>query len=159
MSASRIILFMSLCFTPLLANSQENKAFGAIQLSTGTLHVYRVLNLGYESPTLLQLGTKHQFRLAANAGLWQARLYNTNLGSQTNANLIYLFGGNAHKLEVNAGLTVHFDKGLKGQFLTHIGTLPKFYLGYRFEKTEQHLYYKVGMGWYEAVQLGIGWRF
>jgi len=130
---------------------------GAIQISAGTLYFYRVASIGYESPSLVQLRSKHTFKFSVNTGLWNARLSAPNTGTQINANLIYVFGEKAHKLEMDLGFTSHFDKGLKGQYFSYIATLPKFFLGYRYE--QRKLYYKLGLGWYEALQVGIGYKF
>ncbi|NOQ73504.1 MAG: hypothetical protein GQ574_15975 [Crocinitomix sp.] len=162
-----IILLFSILFAT-YSNAQDqsdsdktnhSQRFGSIQLNAGTLHVYRTLSIGYESPTLLQLGDKHQFRLAVNGGLWHARLYNSTVGTQFNSNVTYLFGGKPHKLEIGVGITSHFAKGLKGQTLAYIASLPNTFLGYRYEKSNGRLFFKGGLGWYEAVQVGLGFRF
>jgi hypothetical protein len=150
-----LLLFATVCD----AQDDSERRFGAVQLTAGTLHVYRVLNIGYESPTLLQLGLKHQFRLSLNGGVWHARLYNSTIGPQLNANITYLFGAKSHKLEFGGGLTSHFIKGLKGQAAQYIAILPKAFLGYRYEKPNGRLFFKGGIGWYEAVQVGVGFRF
>ncbi len=141
------------------AQDEVTKSYGSVQLNAGTLHVYRVLSIGYESPTLFKLGDKHQFRLAANGGLWHARLYNSTVGTQFNSNVTYLLGGKSHKLELGAGITGHFKRGLKNQPLQYIALLPKAFLGYRYEKNNGRLFFKGGIGWYEAVQIGMGFRF
>ncbi len=152
-------VFILFCVLNSSAQDESTKSFGSVQLNAGTLHVYRILSIGYESPTLFKLGEKHQFRLAANGGLWHARLYNSTVGTQFNSNITYLFGKKSHKLELGAGITSHFKRGLKNQSLQYIAMLPKAFLGYRYEKNNGRLFFKGGIGWYEAVQIGMGFRF
>lgn len=159
------IVLITFCFFGLLITSWgQDEApnppkHGSIQLNLGTTHVYRTANLGYETPTLFAVNKRHHFRLALDGGIWQARLFNPNLGVRIGADLIYSFGKERHFLEINAGIGIHLDKGLKGLPLNYIGTLPAGYLGYRFESAKNPFLFKAGLGWYEFLQLGLGYRF
>lgn len=154
-----ILLSVLLGTTSIHAEEEPTSGNGAIYAHVGTIHVYRTINLGYESPTLYQFGGRHQFRLLGDIGFWHARLFNVNWGVKSSIGMVYLFGAKASKLEINGGASFHFDEGLKGQLLGYMGTLPKIFLGYRYEKPEGRFFFKAGIGWHEAVQLGCGLRF
>lgn len=52
----------------------------------------------------------------------------------------------------------HFDKGLKGQSITYFGALYRPFLGYRWQNPDRKIMAKIGVGWYEVVQFGIGFK-
>ena len=156
---------ITFCFFGLMMNSwgqdevPNPPKHGSIQLNFGTTHVYRTVDLGYETPTLFNINERHHFRVSLDGGIWQARLFNTNIGGRFGLDLVYLFGKERHFLEMNAGMGFHLDKGLKGLPLNYIGTLPAGYLGYRYESLANRFIFKAGFGWYEFLQLGVGYRF
>lgn len=154
-----LLLSTLFCASGWSQNDSINDHKGAVHFNLATTHIYRTMNIGYESPRLLKIGEKHQWRLSGDLGLWQARLYNPNIGTRCGMDLIYLLGSEKHFLELNAGLGLHLDAGLKGQLLNYIGILPNGFIGYRFEGINNPLFVKAGLGWYEFLQVGIGYRF
>ena len=120
---------------------------------------YGTLSLNYESVDFLKKSDKHIAKFSLGFGRWSSELWESNTGFQFNSNFIYLFGANSHHFEADLGLTYHFDKGLEKSKYAYIGTIPNVFLGYRFQKPEKHFMFKIGAGWYELIQAGIGYSF
>ncbi len=132
--------------------------FGNVNIHIGTIAVYSTYSIGYESFDLLPATPKHALRLNGGLGFWSASLFNKNTGFQTNISAIYGFGQKKHLLDLGFGAVFHSDKSLKGEGLSYIGTLYRPYIGYRFQPHDKRIILKIGSGWREVIQLGLGWR-
>lgn len=130
---------------------------GNINMHIGTLAIYNTLSIGYEFRGFIKNVEKHQLKPVIRGGIWSASLINKNKGLQNSIGLTYLFGKN-HFLEFTSEYVIHYDKGLKGQNVVYIGSLYRPFLGYRYQKEGKNLMAKIGVGWKELVQIGIGYR-
>lgn len=138
-----------------VANSQES-AKGNVNAHFGTLGVYSAYSLGYETPTLLKFD-KHKFRINARFGGWSSSFTEKNNGSLASIGGTYLFG-NKHHLEFSSDAVFHFDRGLKGQTITYIAAWYRPFLGYRYESETSRFMGRIGVGWKEVFQVGIGYK-
>lgn len=145
---------ISLFFCTTLFSQMKER--GNVNLHFGSLAVYSTYSVGYESPYLLSKD-KHHLTMNMRLGGWSASVLNKNNGSLTSVGGTYLFG-NKHCLEFSSDLVFHFDKGLKGQPLTYIGTTYRPFLGYRWQNPENRFLARFGVGWYEIIQFGIGFK-
>ena len=71
----------------------------------------------------------------------------------------YLYGEQKHHFEVNLGASYHFDKGLDETKFTYLATTPNLFIGYRYQKPEGRINFKVGSGIFEILQVGFGYSF
>lgn len=155
MKMSKVIpTIISLCFSTSLFSQITER--GNVNLHFGSLAIYSSYSIGYESPALLSKD-KHHITMNARWGAWSASILNRNNGSLTSVGGTYLFG-NKHCFEFSSDLVFHFDKGLKGQPITYIGTIYRPFLGYRWQNPENRFLVRFGFGWYEIFQVGIGYR-
>lgn len=129
---------------------------GNVNLHIGTIIYYNTFSLGYESKSLLK-SNRHQLRTNVRLGMWTSSIFDKNKGSLTSLGGTYLFG-NKHYIEFSSEVVFHFDRGLKGQTLSYIGTTYRPFLGYRWENPERKILTRIGFGWYEVVQIGIGYK-
>lgn len=124
----------------------------------GTIAVYSTFSFGYESTSLIKL-KKHQLSLNVGIGGWHSSLIENNFGTQSNIGIVYLYGLNKHKLEIAYSEMFHFDQSLKSKNVVFIGRLSRPYLGYRYDTIDSRIYFKVGIGWKELLQFGVGFNF
>jgi len=75
MTLKNYILLTSILLISFNGKGQYEKPASGIQITVGTLHVYRTLSIGIENNVYSFLKGKHQIRCALNIGVWQARLY------------------------------------------------------------------------------------
>lgn len=130
-----------------------------LTIELGNTIIYGTLSLNYESIDFLKNSDKHIAKFSVGAGRWSSDLWESNVGFQFNSNLIYLYGANSHHFEADLGLTYLFDNGLEKSKYAYISTIPNVFLGYRFQKPTKHFMFKIGAGWYELIQLGLGYSF
>jgi|GEM_PF-4493379 len=156
--------FLILCSSLLLLCSpvwgQSDGQFkkGSLTLHLGTLAIYNTFSVGYESPDLLEKVAKHGLVARMGLGGWQASLFRANTGFQSHLEVGYLRGSGKHHLELASGFVLHFDKGLKGQIITYIGTLYRPFVGYRYQDPEKRFSFRMGTGWREVLQLGLNYH-
>ena len=131
---------------------------GNFNIHYGTLLVYQTYSIGYEGFDLLRNGARHSVRPVLRIGSWSAALVGKNLGMQTAIGASYLLGKGSHKFEHSSELVLHFDKSLRSQSLSYIASLYRPFIGYRYEPAHIRFIARVGMGWKEVLQIGIGYR-
>ena len=153
------ILFISILFSENLSAQSENTDKGNINLHFGTLVVYNTYSIGYESFDLIKNHEKHQLRSVVRIGGWNSSFSNKNTGMISSFGMSYLFGKGNHFIEHSSEIVFHFDKGLKDQSIVHIGSLYRPYLGYRYQPSNKKIIARIGIGWKEVIQIGIGYRF
>lgn len=129
---------------------------GSITLHAGSLFYYNTYSLGYESPALWSKN-QHQVRINGRVGGWSAFIIQKNKGILTSIGGTYLLG-TKHCLEISSEVVFHFDKSLKGQSVSYIGALYRPFLGYRWQNPDRKIATRIGVGWYEIIQFGIGFR-
>jgi len=134
------------------------KDLGYIDFHVGTLIVYNTYTIGYKGPSLIKSGTKHQLRPIISFGGWKSTFFENNRGSLASLGLTYWYGKEKHFFEFSSELVFHFDKGLKGQSLVSTGVLYRPFIGYRYAPSSKRLTAKVGVGWYELFQFGLGFK-
>jgi hypothetical protein len=143
----------------LISFGQKFPQFGSIHLNYGSVFVYSTKQLVYESPDLYKKNNLFAVQFIAGGGLWKASYTQESKGSLLTFGTSILLGKQSHFLEHNSSLNFHYGQSLKGNHAVFIGTLYRPYLGYRFQPKDKHLILKIGSGWKEIIQLGVGWRF
>ena len=151
----RIILLIGVSAL-LLKYTAQTEGRHNINLHLGSLAVYNTFSIGYEYHDLMNAIDKHQLKPVIRGGGWGASIINKNKGVQTSLGLSYLYG-RKHMLEFASEYVVHFDKGLKGQSITYIAATYRPFLGYRYEG-EKKMIFRIGAGWKEVVQFGVGYK-
>lgn len=131
---------------------------GNIVINSGTSIIFNTLTIGYESPSLLGDLKKHKLRLGLHSGLWHASLFNSNLGVQIKPQFVYLLGNAVHQLEVNYGIALYLDSNIDEAGINYIGRRQTFYMGYRLKPKTHSLFFKLGAGYPELLQLGVGYQ-
>ena len=154
MKAILFNLLISISFTTCVFGQDK----GNINIHYGTIIVYQTYSLGYETFDLLKNSEKHQLRPLIRFGGWKANLTEPNNGLQASIGLSYLLGSSNHHLEFTNEMVTHFDKSLKGQGLVYISSLYRPFLGYRYQSENSKFIGRVGFGWKEILQLGLGFR-
>ncbi|MFK8038792.1 MAG: hypothetical protein AB8B74_10915 [Crocinitomicaceae bacterium] len=150
------ILYMIIIGSPLSLFCQKDK--GAIFGQFNTVLIYSNYTINYETKSLFSTSEKHNLMLTAGIGGWSTSAFNKNSGVVVNYGINYLFGSNSHLLEVDLNYQNHFDKGLKGQLIVFIGSTFRPFLGYRYQPKEGKVFFKIGTGWREVLQMGLGFR-
>lgn len=160
MKASLIILlFLSIVFSKNSSAQSIVTDKGNIHFHFGTIMVYSTFSIGYESFNLIKNSKRHQLRPLLRAGVWNSSFTSKNTGMQSSLGFSYLLGKKNHFFEHSSELVTHFDKGLKGQTIVYIGSLYRPYFGYRYQPIDKRIIAKIGVGWKEVIQIGIGFRF
>ena len=154
MKKKYLLLILTLNMT-LLSFAQDR---GNINLHFGTIIVYQTYSLGYETPNLLKNSEKHQLSPLIRIGGWKSSISEKNTGFQSALGFSYLFGANNHHLEFSNEIVTHFDKGLKGQSTVYIASLYRPFLGYRYQSKNNKFIGRIGFGWKELLQIGIGFK-
>ncbi|MBA2613063.1 MAG: hypothetical protein H0U95_13925 [Bacteroidetes bacterium] len=139
-----------------IAQSEQRPDKGNVNFSTGTVLLYSTVSIGYESPDLLKKSVKHSLRPLVKFGVWNARVATNNVGSQCSIGLSYVIGSTSHHFEHSSEFVSHFDKGLKGQPIVYIASLYRPFVGYRYDSQNNTFIFKIGVGWKEVLQMGIG---
>ncbi len=135
---------------------QENDK-GNVNIHVGTMLFYNTYSLGYESFDFTKNLQKLQIRGNVKTGIWSASVVNSNRGFQS-AIGVSLAYGNFHKLEFSNDLVLHFDKSLNQKGVSYIATTYRPFIGYRFQNPEKKLIFRLGIGWREVIQCGIGFN-
>ena len=130
---------------------------GNVNIHVGTMLFYNTFSFGYESVDLTKKLKKLQTRGSIKTGFWTASIINANSGFQSAVGTSFAYG-NIHKIEFSNDLVFHFDKSLKHNGLTYITATYRPFLGYRFQNPEKKLIFRLGIGWREIVQCGIGFK-
>ena len=154
-----ISIFLFLSLIPAVTNGQDPHDFGSLHLNYGTIFVYSTKLLTYESPDILKNNEILGINFNGGGGLWKASYSESSKGTMLNIGMSLTVGKGSHYLEHNSALNFHYGASLKGDYSLYIGTLYRAYLGYRFQPKEKHIILKIGSGWKEIIQIGIGWRF
>jgi hypothetical protein len=152
-----ILLLVSIPHFILGQNSNPDR--GNINFHFGSIIAYKTYSIGYESFDLLKNTNHHQLRAIIRFGGWKSTFMNTNTGSQQSIGLSYLYGKTNHFLEFSSELVNHFDRGLKGQSIVYIGSMYRPFLGYRYQPVDKKIVARLGVGWKEVFQIGLGYRF
>lgn len=152
----QLLLISCLVFSIQPVLSQDH---GNVNIHFGSIAVYSTYSLGYESPDLLKFTDKHQVRPVIRFGGWSSSYAEQNRGFQNSLGISYLFGASNHHLEVTNELVNHFDRGLKGQSVVFISSTYRGFIGYRYQSTNNGFLFRIGSGWREVVQLGVGYSF
>lgn len=145
------ILFL---FQNVTAQEKDN---GNVNLHLGSMFFYNTISIGYESLDFTKKLEKIQLRGNIKTGFWSASIVDANSGFQGAAGISFLYG-NTHKFEFSNDVVFHFDRSLKGNGLTYIATTYRPFIGYRFQNPEKKLIFKLGVGWREVIQCGIGFK-
>nr|WP_299207055.1 hypothetical protein [uncultured Brumimicrobium sp.] len=153
-----ILLFLSIAFSKNSYSQSTSPDQGNLHFHFGSIMVYNTFSVGYESFNLLKNSKRHQFRPLLRAGMWNSSFSNKNTGVHSSIGIAYLFGKKNHFIEHSSEFVTHFDKGLKGQTIVYIGALYRPYLGYRYQPSGKRIIAKIGLGWREVIQVGIGLR-
>lgn len=140
------------------AQSDPKPDRGNVNFHTGTILIYSTVSLGYEAFDLLKKSQRHSLRPLLRAGIWNANVFNRNTGVQCAAGFSYILGSGRHHFEHSSEFVSHFDRGLKGQAITYIAGTYRPFAGYRFDSKDQSFIFRIGIGWKEVVQLGLGYR-
>ena len=74
-------------------------------------------------------------------------------GYYYNSSLVHLLGKKNSHLELNLGLKYAVQKGSSNSFL------PDIYAGYRYEKPNGILIFRIGVNLYSLYNIGIGFKF
>ena len=156
MKVIKLILLVSILFLIQNVTAQERDN-GIVNLHFGSMFFYNTVSLGYESFDFTKKLEKIQFRGSVKTGLWSASIVDANSGFQSAAGISFLYG-NTHKIEFSNDIVLHFDRSLKGNGLTYIATTYRPFLGYRFQNPEKRLMLKLGVGWREVIQCGLGFK-
>ncbi|MEO9531365.1 MAG: hypothetical protein ABJG68_13765 [Crocinitomicaceae bacterium] len=135
----------------------QEKEKGNVNIHVGTMLFYNTISLGYESFDFTKNLQKLQVRGNVKTGLWSASILDANLGFQSAAGISFLYGNN-HKIEFSNDIVFHFDKSIKHNGMTYIATTYRPFIGYRFQNPEKKLILKLGVGWREVFQCGIGFK-
>jgi hypothetical protein len=153
------LLFFLIVFSSVISAQSASKDKGNLHFHFGIIMVYNTFSIGYESSNLIKNSERHQLRALLRAGVWNSSFANKNTGVHSSLGISYLFGKKNHYLEHSSELVTHFDRGLKGQTIVYIGALYRPYLGYRYQPSDKRIIAKIGVGWREVIQIGIGYRF
>lgn len=133
--------------------SQER---GNLNLHFGSVAVYNTYSIGYELFDLLKKSETHQISPLIRFGGWNSSISEKNRGFQSSLGVSYLLGKKNHHLEFTNELVAHFDEGLKGQNIVYISSLYRPFLGYRYQSEKNKFIGRIGVGWKELLQLGVG---
>lgn len=156
MKVIKVILLVSILFLIQNITAQERDN-GNVNLHIGSMFFYNTVSVGFESLDFTKKLEKIQLRGSVKAGLWSASIVNANSGFQSAAGISCLYG-NTHKIEFSNDVVFHFDRSLKGDGLTYIAATYRPFIGYRFQNPEKRLILKLGVGWREVIQCGIGFK-
>ncbi len=136
------------------------------------LYDYRTLNINYE----LNLNHKDEARIfdyyALKTGLGVVESSH-GIGFSFELGMVALIGGNAHNLELNLGAFTVYDSAgymsdlertdLMGETMPkraeYFIPIPSGSVGYRFQKPEGGLMFRIGVGFPEVVYLGVGYYY
>ncbi len=152
-----LLLFLTFFLIQSSFTQESRRDKGNVNIHLGTILIYSTYSLGYEGFDLLK-NEKHSIRPAIGIGGWNANVFERNTGVQSNIGFTYSLGKKSHLLDVGSAVVFHFDKSLKGNGLTFIAATYRPYLGYRFQPVDKKLILKIGFGWREVLQVGVGWR-
>lgn len=153
------ITLILVLFSKNIYAQSESSDKGNLNIHFGTLVVYNTYSIGYESFDLIKKIEKHQFRPVIRIGGWNSSFINKNSGILSSFGVSYLFGKRNHYFEHSSEVISHFDKGLKGQPIVYIASLYRLYFGYRYQPNNKKIIVKIGIGWKEFIQVGLGYRF
>jgi len=153
----QLILGFVLLFGSFNSFCQDNE--GAIYGQFNTILIYSNYTLNYESKDIINQFEKHSLRFSGGLGGWTTSAFNKNSGTLLNYGINYNYGSKSHLLEFGLTYQNHFDKGLKDQPIVFIGSTFRPFFGYRYQPLERKLFFKIGTGWREVVQIGLGYRF
>lgn len=153
-----IILLVVTRITDIFAQSNPKPDRGNINLHTGTLLLYSTVSIGYESLDLAKKSARHSLRPLLRIGVWNARIASNNVGVQCAVGFSYVLGSKSHHFEHSSEFVSHFDKGLQGQQIVYIASLYRPFVGYRYDSQSKPFIFRIGIGWKEALQIGIGYK-
>jgi hypothetical protein len=140
------------------AMSQRTYDSGTIFVHAGTIGFYASQSLGYESRDFLRGNYTHSVSAFAAAGRWHSAITQDNAGFQWNLGAAYALCFGSHAMEHRSLLAFHYDQSLKSNGLAYLGCRYKTYVGYRLHFARQRMVLRVGAGWPEFVQAGLGYR-
>ncbi len=141
-----------------IAQSEPKTDKGNINLHTSTVLLYSTMSIGYESIDLAKRSARHSIRPLIRIGVWNARLSVNNVGVQSAIGFSYVLGSKNHHFEHSSEFVSHFDKGLKGQSMLFIAGTYRPFIGYRYDSQNKRFIFRIGVGWKEALQVGLGYK-
>ena len=148
-TASVLIVFSSI-FSGVYTLSQEN-VIPSEKLPVNNINTYISLveyNINYERK-IFQL-PKSFTNLRMGFGIINSSF---DGGYYYNSSLVHLLGKKNSHLELNLGLKYAVQKGSSNSFL------PDIYAGYRYEKPNGILIFRIGVNLYSLYNIGIGFKF
>jgi len=164
MQTYKIITLLILLFCAALPSFSQADSLtrdvdkGNINLQLGTVGVYSSYSIGYEFKDLFPKSEKHALRPQIGIGAWTAVFITANNGLQNYFSVSYLYGKGNHLFEHNSALVMIYDEDLTTDKMRLSTFVYRGFLGYRYQPKEKHIILKVGVGFYEVLQVGIGWR-
>lgn len=141
-----------------IAQSESKPDKGNVNFHTGTMLLYSTVSIGYEALDLAKKSERHSIRPLFRIGIWNARVATNNVGAQCAIGFSYVLGSKSHHLEHSSEFVSHFDKGLKGQPFTYIASTYRPFVGYRYDSQKKPLILRIGIGWKEVLQIGVGYK-
>ena len=159
MKKASFLLLLWMSFASLALAQDNHKDYGNIHLYAGTILITSSYSVGYEFPDLISSKSKHAIRPVIRFGGWYASLFTTNSGIQSSIGFSYLYGSKSHLFEHSSEMVAYFDRMSSNQSLTYMNILYRTFFGYRYQPIKNKLYFKVGIGFIEVLQVGFGYRF
>lgn len=158
-----VVVFILMTISAALCGQTEKfspRDFGTLSVHGGSILFINTASLVLESPDLLDVDN-HHLRLNIGGGVFYAAFFSIEKGLQFNGAVEYYTGKNGNHFEVDLGIiAVEQNNTDEVDFFgMDVQASPRVFIGYRYESTETPVFFKVGLGFVEVLQLGFGYRF
>jgi hypothetical protein len=78
---------------------------------------------------------------------------------ETSLGLSVLFESSSYKIGVSNSKVIYGGSGIEPSRLEYTLPLPSGNIGYRFQKPDSNFIFRTGIGWPEALYIGVGVSF